>query len=700
MSSTKNQNKEQPKKTIESANPDLVNQLVNQKQKVAPKVSDNKNQPRKNKPQNNQRRGGQKSMGNVPKQQSDSGNKQNQPRQQAKQQPRQQQKNQPKQQAKQQPKKQNQQPKQSGETKAKQQSAKRTPAARQTRSGQSQSNRRRTPRAPKGKLKIIPLGGLGEVGKNLTYYEYGNDAFIIDCGLAFPDDAMPGIDIVIPDFTYLIENQKKIRGLCITHGHEDHIGSIPYLLKHFNLPIYGTRLTIGLVEGKLKEHGLLRSAKLNVVKPGDSIKFGPMTAEFIRVNHSIPDACSIAVHTPAGIIVHTGDFKVDFTPIGGEVIDLARFGELGSKGVLALLSDSTNAEREGSSSSERIVGGSLENFFGKAEHKRIIVATFASNVHRIQQIMDAAVKNSRKVAVSGRSMENVVGKARELGYLNIPETLIIDVDDAEKLPPEEVVLITTGSQGEPMSALSRMARGDHRKVKVTENDCIIISATPIPGNEKLVTNVINDLLMMGADVIYDKMYDIHVSGHACQDELKMMIALTKPKFFIPVHGEYKHIKRHAELARSMGIPSENIHLGQNGHVIELDANSMKQNTTVTSGRVLVDGLGIGDVGSIVLRDRKHLAEDGLITIVATLKKGNGQILAGPDIVSRGFVYVRESEGLIEKAEEIAKNALEQSIKGGKRDWGALKNNIRDEVSDYVWQTTKRRPMILPIIQEV
>lgn len=554
--------------------------------------------------------------------------------------------------------------------------------------------------SPKGNLKIIPLGGLGEIGKNITYYEYNNEALIVDCGIAFPDESLPGIDLVIPDFSYVVENQKKIKGLFITHGHEDHIGAIPYLLKHFNVPIYGTRLTLGLVEGKLKEHGLLRSAKMNIVKPGDTIKTGNMSVEFINVNHSIPDACALAIHTPVGVVIQTGDFKVDFTPIDGDTINLARFGELGSQGVLALLSDSTNAERSGSTGSERVVGDSLDKIFAQQSNKRIIVATFASNVHRVQQLFDAAAKYGRKVAVSGRSMENVTAKSLELGYLKAADGILIDVDEAEKLPSEQVVIITTGSQGEPMSALTRMARGDHRKVSVKTDDCIILSATPIPGNERLVTNVVNDLMKLGASVIYDKSYEIHVSGHACQDELKLMLALTKPKFFIPVHGEYKHLKRHSDLAVSMGIPTESIYIGEIGDTIELNAKGMKVGASVPAGRVLVDGLGIGDVGSIVLKDRMHLSEDGLIVVIATIKKGNGSILSGPDIVSRGFVYVRESEDMLEKAKNIAKKSIEDTIKGGNREWSQIKNRVRDDVGDFVWQSTKRRPMILPVIQEV
>ena len=565
-----------------------------------------------------------------------------------------------------------------------------------------QKNRRRGKRVA-GKhpsVRIIPLGGLGEVGKNVTVYECDNDAFLVDCGMTFPDDAMPGVDLVIPDFTYLEDIKDKLRGIVITHAHEDHIGAIPYLLKKINLPLYGTRLTLGLIENKLKEHGILNKTKMNVQKPGDNVKLGCMSVEFINVNHSIPDACAFAITTPAGIIVQTGDFKIDFTPIRGDVINLARFGELGRQGVLALLSDSTNAERPGSTASERTVGESLDKLFVSAARKRIIVATFASNVHRVQQIVDAAVKYKRKVCVSGRSMENMVEKALELGYLEIPDGIMVDVDVADRYPADKLVIITTGSQGEPMSALTRMSTGDHRKVTVKPNDCIIISATPIPGNEKLVTKVINELLKQGAEVIYERMYDVHVSGHACQDELKMMISLVKPKFFMPMHGEYKHLKKHADLARSMGVEPQNIVISDIGQVIETDGDRFRQTGTVTAGKVLVDGLGVGDVGSIVLRDRKHLAQDGLIVLVASIDGATGKLLAGPDIVSRGFVYVRESEDMMAKIRKIAKDTIQRCIDNNTREWGIIKQRIRDDIGDYLWQVTKRSPMILPVVQEI
>lgn len=580
------------------------------------------------------------------------------------------------------------------EAPAQQQTPKENPKPRRT------PNRRSRPAAKNEKIRIIPLGGLGEVGKNVTVYECKNDAFLVDCGMAFPDESMPGIDLVLPDMTYIMENRDKIRGVVITHGHEDHIGALPYLLKEFNLPLYGTKLTLGLVEGKLKEHGLLAKAKLNVIKSGDVVKFGCMSAECINVNHSIPDACAFAIHTPAGVIVHTGDFKIDFTPIRGDVINLGRFGELGAQGVLALLPDSTNAERPGSTASERTVGESFDKIFNQAAGKRILVATFASNVHRVQQIIESAVKYGRKVAVSGRSMENVVNKALEIGYLDIPQGVLVDVDAIGKYPREQMVIITTGSQGEPMSALTRMAMGDHRKVTVTDGDCIILSATPIPGNEKLVTKVINELLKLGAEVVYEKMYDIHVSGHACQDEIKTIISLTKPKYFIPLHGEYKHLKKNSDIAKTMGIDPKNMLIGSNGKVIELSENSLGFDGNVTAGQVLVDGLGVGDVGSVVLRDRRHLSEDGLIVVVATVDFAENKILAGPDIVSRGFVYVRESEDLMGRTRNVARESIMKCIEGNTREWGVIKQRLRDDVGNYLWQRTKRRPMVLPVLQEV
>ena len=548
-------------------------------------------------------------------------------------------------------------------------------------------------------VRIIPLGGLNEIGKNMTVFECANDMFILDCGLAFPDADMPGVDIVIPDFTYVERNRDKIRGVVITHGHEDHIGGLAYFLKKINVPVYATRLTIGLIEGKLREQGLYGKVTLNVVEPKKTVKMGCMAVEFIKVNHSIPDSVGMAIHPPAGIIVHTGDFKVDYSPIDGEIIDLARFGELGSRGVLALMADSTNAERPGYTHSERTVGESFDKLFKKGEGKRIIIATFSSNIHRVQQIINCAVRYDRKVAVFGRSMVNVINTAIELGYLKAPDGLIIDIETMNRYDSERIVLITTGSQGEPMSALTRMAMNDHKKVNITPMDFIIISATPIPGNEKFVTRVVNELMKSGAEVVYEAMYEVHVSGHACQEELKLMLALTKPKFFIPVHGEYKHLKKHAGLALQMGIPESNVIIAEIGNVIETDGSKMSIVSQVPAGRILVDGLGVGDVGSIVLRDRKHLAQDGLIIIVIGIEKSSNEIVAGPDIISRGFVYVRESEELIVEAKLILASTLNACSAAELREWNTLKGKMRDALSDYIYQKTKRSPMILPIIME-
>ena len=566
--------------------------------------------------------------------------------------------------------------------------------------GQRTSQKKQPREVRYAPVKFTALGGLNEIGKNLYVYECCNDMFIVDCGLAFPDEDMPGVDLVVPDFTYLEKNKDRFRGIVITHGHEDHIGALPYLLKKVNVPIYGTRLTLGLVEGKLKEHNLLSQASLNVVEPRQNVRMGCMSVEFIRVNHSIPDACALAIHTPAGVIVHTGDFKVDYTPIEGGIIDLARFGELGNRGVLALMSESTNAERPGYTKSERSVGESFKNLFNSAEGKRIIIATFSSNIHRIQQIIDQAIIHDRKVAIYGRSMQNVIAKAVELNYVRIPEGMLIDIEDVNKYPPEKLVICTTGSQGEPLSALSRMSSGDHRQVTITPMDFIIISATPIPGNEKLVTKVVNELMKQGAEVIYESMYEVHVSGHACQDELKMMISLTKPKFFIPIHGEYKHLKKHSKLAIGMGIPEDHIFIADLGQVLETDGVEMKFTGTVPSGRVMVDGYGVGDVGSVVLRDRKHLAEDGVMIIVATIDRETGNVLAGPDIVSRGFVYVRESEALLDEAKQLMKQVMDNCRDRNIREWGNIKSAMRDALSDYIYSKTKRSPMILPIIMEV
>ena len=562
----------------------------------------------------------------------------------------------------------------------------------------AQSRQRRENRSTP--VRFIALGGLNEIGKNLYVYECSNDMFIVDCGLAFPDEEMPGVDIVVPDFTYLEKNKDRFRGIVITHGHEDHIGALPYLLKKVNVPIYGTRLTLGLVEGKLKEHGLLSQASLNVVEPRQNVRMGCMSVEFIRVNHSIPDSCALAIHTPAGVIIHTGDFKVDYTPIEGGIIDLARFGELGNRGVLALMSESTNVERPGYTKSERSVGESFKGLFNSAEGKRIIIATFSSNIHRIQQIIDEAVAHGRRVAVSGRSMTNVISKAVELNYMKVPDGTLIDIESVNSYDPDELVIVTTGSQGEPLSALSRMSSGDHRQVTITPNDFIIISANPIPGNEKLVTKVVNELMKQGAEVIYESMYEVHVSGHACQEELKMMMSLTKPKFFVPIHGEYKHLKKHVKLAEGMGIPEERTFIADLGDVLETDGVDMKFTGTVPSGKVMVDGFGVGDVGSVVLRDRKHLAEDGVMIIVATIERESGRVIAGPDIVSRGFVYVRESEELLDDAKNLMRSVMNDCQERNIREWGNIKTAMRDALSDFIYKETKRSPMILPIIMEV
>lgn len=551
----------------------------------------------------------------------------------------------------------------------------------------------------KAKLKIIPLGGLSEIGKNLTVFEYGNDIVVLDCGMAFPDDDMPGIDSVIPDMSYLVKNKDKVRAIVLTHGHEDHIGAIPYFLKQINVPIYGTRLTIGLVECKLKEHGLLSRTKLYRVKAGDVIRLGNFRVEFIHTNHSIADAAAIAIHTPIGTVVHTGDFKIDSTPIDGGMIDLARFGELGKQGVLLLMSDSTNVERPGFTASERSVGSTFDDLFRNNTDQRILVATFASNVHRVQQIINSAYRYNRKVAVSGRSMENIVDVSMRLGYMNVPDDILISIDDIKKYKNNQLCIITTGSQGEPMSALTRMAFSDHRKVEITRGDLVIISANPIPGNEKSVSTVIDELFKKGADVVYERLENIHVSGHACQEELKMILALTKPRYFMPVHGEYRFLRKHAMLAEKCGVKPQNIFVSENGRVLEIGERSAKLTGMVPSGVVLIDGLGVGDVGNIVLRDRKHLAEDGIIIVVVTLQKGSGKVLAGPDVISRGFVYVRESEDLMEKAKNVAKNAIGAAQKRKNADWSGIKAGIKGSLGDFLYEKTKRKPMILPIIME-
>ena len=554
--------------------------------------------------------------------------------------------------------------------------------------------------ARKPKLRLVSLGGLGEIGKNMYVYECGRDIIVIDSGMAFPDDDLLGVDMVIPDITYLKKNKDKIRAIILTHGHEDHIGALPYVLRELDVPVYGTRLTLGLVETKLKEHGMLSKVKLVCVKASDIVKIGNFSVEFIRSNHSIADAVALAVHTPEGVVIHTGDFKIDCTPIAGSMIDLGRLGELGREGVLALLSDSTNVERRGYTMSESTVGETFDGIFANHTKQRIIVATFASNIHRVQQVINSAVKYGRKVAVSGRSMENIVEVAMTLGYMDIPKGTLISLDDINKYKPHQVVLCTTGSQGEPMSALSRMAFAGHKKVEITRNDLVIISANPIPGNEKLVAKVIDELFKHGAEVIYEALDEVHVSGHACQEELKIMLAVTQPKFFIPMHGEYRHLETHARLAEKVGIPKENIFIMNIGQVLELDGRTAKIATTVPSGRILVDGLGVGDVGNIVLRDRKHLAQDGLIVVIITISSETKAPVSDPDIISRGFVYVRESENLMDSIRDIVKVSVNNSAQNGVTDWATLKTEIKNDLSSFLNNNTKRNPMILPVIMEV
>ena len=551
----------------------------------------------------------------------------------------------------------------------------------------------------KENLKIIPLGGLLEIGKNITVFEYGNDIVLVDCGLAFPEDDMLGIDLVIPDLAYLEKNKEKIRGLVITHGHEDHIGSIPYLLKQFNVPIYATKLTIGLIEHKLEEHKLLRSTKLKVVNPGQTINLGSMKVEFIRTTHSIPDACSLAIHTPVGTVVHTGDFKIDYTPIDGEMMDFGRLAALGNKGVLALLSDSTNSERKGYTMSESTVGEVLDKLFINCT-KRIVVATFSSNVHRVQQIVNSAVKYNRKIAICGRSMINMIETARKFGYIKVPDNVFIDIDMIKSYPDDKLTIITTGSQGETMSALTRMAAGEHKKVQITPNDLIIISANPIPGNENSVSKVIDDLMKIGAEVVYNALADIHVSGHACQEEQKLMISLVRPKYFIPVHGEYRQLIAHSETAKKVGVDPENIFIMTNGRILELNENEAKLTGTVPVGKIMVDGLGVGDVGNIVLRDRQRLSQDGLIIVVLTMDSATGNVVAGPDVLSRGFVYVRESENLMEDIKQLLRGEIAKFEEKHITDWSTIKALLREELRDYIYKKTKRDPMILPIIMEV
>lgn len=548
------------------------------------------------------------------------------------------------------------------------------------------------------KVQIIPLGGLGEIGKNMTVFRYGDEIILIDAGLMFPEDDMLGIDLVIPDFNYLIENKDKVKAIFLTHGHEDHIGALPYVLKQIDVPVYGTALTLGILQGRLKENGV-SSDGLKVIKPGDKINTGAFKLEFIRVNHSIPDAVSIVINTPIGTIIHTGDFKFDHTPVDGQVTQFNKFAEYGDKGVLALLADSTNAERPGVTASEKIVGQTFDDEFRYAKN-RIIVATFSSNVHRIQQVIDSAVKYKRKVAIIGRSMINVVNIALELGYLNVPEGTIIDIDETNNYTPDQIVIITTGSQGEPMSALTRMAMNDHKKVGIMPGDTVIISATPIPGNEKLVARTIDHLYKLGADVIYEKSNGVHVSGHASREEIKLMHNLVRPKFFIPVHGEYRHLIKHAGIATSLGMPRENIVIAENGCVIELTRNSIGINGRIPAGKILVDGLGVGDVGNIVLRDRRQLSQDGIMIVVVTIDKDTCQVVSGPDIVSRGFVYVREAEGLMDEARDKVQAALEKCEENGTSEWSVIKSTIRDSLGRFLYERTRRRPMILPIIMEI
>lgn len=575
-----------------------------------------------------------------------------------------------------------------------------------------QAQQTRAPRARRGQnvqadtpaipMHICPLGGLGEVGKNITLYECQGDMILVDCGLVFPDTDMFGVDLVIPDFTYVLENKDRIKGIFITHGHEDHIGSLPYLLRQFNVPIYAAKLTIGLIRNKLEEHGLASSTNFVEIRPRQKVRLGCFTVEPIHVNHSIPDALAFAIECPAGIVIHTGDFKIDYTPLSGDAVtDLSTIAEYGRRGVLALLADSTNAERPGFTATEQTVAEGVRSLFARARNKRIIVATFASNIYRVQQIIDLAIESGRKVAVNGRSMVSNTEMAKELGYLHVPDRVLIDIEEVNKYPPEKVVLITTGSQGEPLSALSRMAQASHRNVKVGPGDFIIISARPIPGNEKTVTKVVNGLLALGAEVIYENMYDTHVSGHACQEEQKLMLTLAHPQYFLPVHGEFKQLKRHAETAENLGyIPKQNIYIAENGQNLRLSRDSLTLEGTVPAGAVMVDGYGVGDVGNVVLRDRHHLSEDGIIVVTVTIDGRSGRVLAGPELVSRGFVYVRESEELMDGARAQVEMALDRALAERAHDWNSLKTRVREALSSYIYRKTKRSPMILPILMEV
>ena len=573
-------------------------------------------------------------------------------------------------------------------------------AVKSTKRPTNKASAKKVQRRTQPKLKIFALGGLNEIGKNMTVLECGNDIIIVDCGIGFPDDDMLGVDLVIPDFTYVANNIDKVRGVFLTHGHEDHIGSLPYFLRTCNVPVYGTKLTLGILENKLAEHKLLQSAKLNTVSAGDTIKAGCFSIEFIRVNHSIADACALAINTPQGMVIHTGDFKLDITPIESEMMDITRLGQLGNEGVLMLLCESTNAERPGFTPSERKVGFSLEKILDSYADKRIIIATFASNVHRVQQIINASVNHGRKVAVTGRSMINVVNAAVKLGYMNVPDGVLIDIDDIKKYPPEKITIVTTGSQGEPMSALYRMAFSDHDKVVLSSNDLVVLSSSAIPGNERLVGKIINEMYRRGVNVYHDSSVEVHVSGHACQEELKLMHALTKPKYFMPVHGEYRHLIHHKELAESMGMSPQNIFVSTIGKVVEIDENGARFGETIQAGKVLIDGTGISDIGNIVLRDRKNLAEAGLIIAVATISANEGILMAGPEIISRGFVYVRENEEIINGAKDVATRALIDALDDGIKEWVELKNILKASISKYIFNKTKKKPVVLPVIMNI
>lgn len=556
------------------------------------------------------------------------------------------------------------------------------------------------PRKEKSKLRIIPLGGLNEIGKNITVIEYANDIIVVDCGIAFPDEDMLGIDLVIPDVTYLEENADRIRGIFLTHGHEDHIGALPYVLRQINPPVYGTKLTLGILEHKLSEHSLPYRPELICVKAGDVVKVGEFSVEFIHVNHSIADACCLAITTPQGVIVHSGDFKLDLTPIDGDIMDIARLGEIGKKGVLLLMCESTNAERPGFTPSEKTVGKSLEYIFNTHTDKRVVIATFSSNVHRVQQIIDASARHGRRVAITGRSMLNIVGAAVELGYMTVPDGVLIDINEIKRYKPEQITLITTGSQGEPMSALYRMAFADHTQVTLGSGDLVVLSSSPIPGNEKLVNRIVNELTKNGAHVLHDSFVELHVSGHACSEELKLLQGLLKPKYFMPVHGEYRHLYANRELALDMGMQSRNVFISDIGKVLEIDKAGARFAGTVPSGKVLVDGYGVGDVGNIVLRDRKHLSQDGLIVIVATVDDSSGLLISGPDVVSRGFVYVREAEELMEQIRQISADAICRALEGSRADRAELKNALREELTKFLYSKTKRKPMVLPVIMNL